>query len=151
MPKHASAFGGTIDPLVAFGKTCSILRQRLRLLPREFRAQLQASLHVFLRPAEADAVAEFFDPEGNGYVDGESFMRWFFQAKNRYREVGPIFRSREHRSRARDCFVDAAFTNRLFLVLLLPIAIASKSSAKIHKLHARDYLVAVDNPGRLHE
>lgn len=32
-------------------------------------------------------MAQFFDPEDTGYVNGEYFVRWFLQAGNRYREV----------------------------------------------------------------
>lgn len=61
--------------------------QRRGLLPTEFKEQLQMALHIFLRPDEAAAIAEFFDPNGTGSVNGEYFVRWFLHSGNRHREV----------------------------------------------------------------
>lgn len=62
-------------------------RQRWRMLPAEFREQLQMALHIYLRPAEGAAVADFFDVEKTGSVNGECFVRWFLQAGLDSREV----------------------------------------------------------------
>lgn len=45
------------------------------------------TLHIYLRPAEAVAVAEFFDPDNTGFVNGEYFVRWFLHIGNKRREV----------------------------------------------------------------
>lgn len=62
--------------------------QRVRMLPAEFREQLQMSLHIYLRPSEGAAVASFFDVQQVGSVNGEVFVRWFLQAGLDSREVG---------------------------------------------------------------
>lgn len=48
------------------------------------------TLHVYLRPAEVAAVADFFDPDGTGSVNGEYFVRWFLHTGNRIREVDKL-------------------------------------------------------------
>lgn len=53
----------------------------------EFREQLQMALHIYLRPLEGAAVAEYFDDARVGSVNGESFVRWFLQAGNDSRQV----------------------------------------------------------------
>ena len=50
------------------------------MLPAEFREQLQMAMHIYLRPAEGAAVADHFDVDKVGSVNGESFVRWFLQA-----------------------------------------------------------------------
>lgn len=57
------------------------------MLPIEFKDQLQMALNIYLRPTEAAAVAEFFDIDGVGSVNGEYFVRWFLQAGNNARQV----------------------------------------------------------------
>lgn len=73
--------------------------QRLRMLPVEFREQLQMALHIYLRPAETTAVAGFFDVDGVGSVNGEHFVRWFLRAGNNSREVTPLSRRNGHTSK----------------------------------------------------
>lgn len=62
------------------------------MLPAEFREQLQMALHIYLRPAEGAAVADHFDVDKVGSVNGESFVRWFLQAGLDSREVLKVCR-----------------------------------------------------------
>ncbi|CAN0551515.1 unnamed protein product, partial [Laminaria digitata] len=55
--------------------------------PVEFKDQLQMALHIYLRPIEGAAVAQFFDLNGDGHVNGEHFVRWFLKAGNDIRQV----------------------------------------------------------------
>lgn len=57
------------------------------MMPAVFREQLQMALHIYLRPAEGAAVAEFFDVEKVGSVNGEYFVRWFLRAGLKSRQV----------------------------------------------------------------
>ncbi|CAM9718490.1 unnamed protein product, partial [Sphacelaria rigidula] len=59
---------------------------RRGLIPGEFKEQLQMALHIYLRPSEAAAITEFFDPDGTGRVNGEYFVRWFLHIGNKNRE-----------------------------------------------------------------
>ena len=45
------------------------------------------SLHIYLRPSEAAAVASYFDVDDVGSVNGDFFARWFVYTGNNTRQV----------------------------------------------------------------
>ncbi|CAM9420175.1 unnamed protein product, partial [Hapterophycus canaliculatus] len=145
------------------GKPCIRGFQRLRMLPAEFREQLQMTLHIYLRPAEGAAVADYFDVDKVGSVNGESFVRWFLQAGLESREERLRAqaaqtleqhtlrreREREEDARQRDAntaAVEVGFSEQdraAALLLLGKVALSYHDQRTGHEVAQRDFACAL--------
>ncbi|CAM9685252.1 unnamed protein product, partial [Scytosiphon promiscuus] len=145
------------------GKPCIRGFQRVRMLPTEFKEQLQMALHIYLRPAEGAAVADHFDLDKVGSVNGECFVRWFLQAglesreerlraqatQTREQEALCREREREEVARQRDAntaLVEVDFSEQdraAALLLLGKVALSYHDQRTGHEAAQRDFACAL--------